>query len=160
MRSYVAFLAFALACILSGEVGATSTWRGTSYLALKRIDYALLHFSAKMGHIPRDQSEFEEAVRNNPEIFSTLGLKDAWGNEVIYRHPGRDGRLYDLYSAGANGIDENGASDDVAVWEYRGHYVSEAWSWDSLAWILLVLDGPIILIVALAIFIRKKWIEA
>jgi general secretion pathway protein G len=38
---------------------------------------------------------------------------DPWGHPYIYRSPGANNADFDLYSAGPNGQDENGAGDDV-----------------------------------------------
>lgn len=43
-------------------------------------------------------------------------LIDPWGNPYIYVNPGRsNAEGFDLYSAGPNGIDEDGAGDDVTA---------------------------------------------
>lgn len=43
-----------------------------------------------------------------------LRLVDAWGHPLVYRCPsGMPGRMFRLYSIGPNGIDEDGAGDDI-----------------------------------------------
>jgi general secretion pathway protein G len=39
------------------------------------------------------------------------GIVDPWDNKYIYKSPGRDGKAYDLYSAGAD--KREGTDDDV-----------------------------------------------
>ncbi len=39
------------------------------------------------------------------------GIMDPWDNKYIYKSPGRDGKAYDLYSAGAD--KREGTDDDV-----------------------------------------------
>ncbi|MCX5670051.1 MAG: type II secretion system protein GspG [Planctomycetota bacterium] len=50
---------------------------------------------------------------------------DRWGNALVYRFPSaRREAMFDLYSAGPDGIDENGLGDDVSCperTEFRAH---------------------------------------
>lgn len=42
-------------------------------------------------------------------------FKDIWGRELVYRFPSeRRHCMFDLYSMGPNGVDENGQGDDIA----------------------------------------------
>jgi len=43
--------------------------------------------------------------------------KDGWQNALIYNNPAElGGRHYDLYSMGANGVDDRGEGDDIVAW--------------------------------------------
>jgi Type II secretion system (T2SS), protein G len=56
---------------------------------------------------------------NNQEALSVLELRespvrDGWGHPLIYQAiPGRDGRKFQLRSAGPNGQDDGGEGDDI-----------------------------------------------
>jgi general secretion pathway protein G len=39
------------------------------------------------------------------------GILDPWGRQFIYKSPGKDGKPYDIYSAGPDGVD--GTEDDI-----------------------------------------------
>jgi hypothetical protein len=44
--------------------------------------------------------------------------KDAWKREFFYTYPGQHNEgSYDLWSAGPNGVDDQGENDDVVNWE-------------------------------------------
>jgi hypothetical protein len=40
---------------------------------------------------------------------------DEWGRPLVYRAPGKHGD-FDLYSCGANGVDQDGHLDDISNW--------------------------------------------
>ncbi|GEP43679.1 hypothetical protein BGE01nite_29700 [Brevifollis gellanilyticus] len=44
-------------------------------------------------------------------FIESNGIVDPWDNKYIYKSPGREGKAYDLYSAGADKKD--GTDDDV-----------------------------------------------
>ena len=53
-----------------------------------------------------------------PYVKSTNDLRDSWGNPFLYACPGlhnKDG--YDLWSAGPNGVNDDGDSDDITNWK-------------------------------------------
>ena len=45
------------------------------------------------------------------------GLVDLWGNPYQYARPGKNGRNFDIWSIGPDGID--GTTDDVGHWMER-----------------------------------------
>ena len=52
--------------------------------------------------------------------------QDPWGNDYVYQTPGRDGRLFDLYSYGADG--RAGGTDnnaDIGNWNLDQNQNSE-----------------------------------
>ena len=60
---------------------------------------------------------------NNPIRFST-----DWKRELVYRTPGSHGE-YDIYSLGADGIDDQGEKDDISNWGgvNEGYYWKKFW---------------------------------
>ena len=49
-----------------------------------------------------------------PYLREGVSLLDPWGNEYRYACPGRDGRPFDIWSIGLDGID--GTDDDIGHW--------------------------------------------
>ena len=49
-----------------------------------------------------------------PYIESTATSRDPWGGEYQYASPGKDGRSFDIWSYGPDGID--GTEDDIGSW--------------------------------------------
>jgi len=49
-----------------------------------------------------------------PYLREGVSLLDPWGNEYRYVCPGRDGRPFDIWSIGLDGID--GTDDDIGHW--------------------------------------------
>lgn len=77
-----------------------------AFYDLDILNHQLTAFKASTGKYPdtgpgwTDQFQFQ------------IRPKDPWGHVYVYRlHAGKD--AYELYSSGANGIDEQGAGDDV-----------------------------------------------
>ena len=56
-------------------------------------------------------------VWDGPYIRPEAWLLDPWGNEYRYASPGRDGRPFDIWSVGLDGID--GTDDDIGNWMER-----------------------------------------
>ena len=160
MRILATILLLVIASLRIDDASATSTYQGQTYSALMRLDHGILYYSAKSGGVPQNQVELEKAVKENPEIFGTNLWKDSWGRNLIYRQPGNQGRLYDLYSVGSNGIDDKGTQDDVVVWEYRGYYVSRSNGWGSVISLALLIDGPLLMVLLAVVYLRRKWREA
>lgn len=54
---------------------------------------------------------------NGPYLKKTVIPKDPWGNDYVYRYPGKHGE-YDLYSLGAdNSEGGEGEQRDIVSWE-------------------------------------------
>ncbi len=54
---------------------------------------------------------------NGPYLDATTLPADPWGQAYHYRIPGRDGRRYDLFSLGADGVDGGeGLNADIGNW--------------------------------------------
>jgi hypothetical protein len=109
--------------------------------------------------MPRTQQEFDALLTLRTDKFHKKESFDSWGQPMIYRWPSSSpDRAYDLYSAGANGMDERGEGDDVAVWNNRGyHRQYRSWS-DLLVIGAMLLDGPLLLVVVVVMSVRhRKW---
>ena len=62
---------------------------------------------------PPQSSNGEE---HEPFLDSDVVPTDGWGQPFRYRTPGLYNKSYDLWSIGANGIDEDGNGDDITSW--------------------------------------------
>jgi hypothetical protein len=74
---------------------------------------SLAHFYLEL-HVPADDGEIKVTWPDGDEL--TPKAFDAWGHPLYYCCPGRVHRHgWDLYSAGPNGVDEQGMGDDIVV---------------------------------------------
>ena len=89
-------------------------------IQIKELEGALQLYSFDMGRYPATAEGLEALVRNpggsdswkGPYLSKELP-KDPWGRPYLYRSPGMHGD-FDLYSAGADGIEGN--EDDICSW--------------------------------------------
>jgi len=54
------------------------------------------------------------AAWEGPYLQERAGIIDPWGNEYQYMSPGRDGRRFDIWSFGPDGIPDT--DDDIGSW--------------------------------------------
>jgi len=54
-----------------------------------------------------------------PYVEAFTSFRDPWGNYYQYIRPGRDGREFDIWSFGPDGID--GTDDDIGSWMPRSN---------------------------------------
>jgi general secretion pathway protein G len=89
--------------------------------ALSNIKSQLATFELEMESFPTTE-EGLAALVTNPGTRPTWNHPymdkmptDSWNNYFVYRCPGSNGALYDLYSMGPNGQDDGGGGDDVTL---------------------------------------------
>lgn len=86
-------------------------------------------FRSDQGKLP-DQEEFRSGLQSAdlPVFEDRYPFVDHWHREIIYRIPGVSAE-FDLYSTGANGIDDKGAKDDISSWRGAndGYYWMKWW---------------------------------
>lgn len=87
---------------------------------------ALDRYRLDMGTYPEELSALTEKPDDEEKAQKWKGyikdpekVKDAWGNELHYRFPGEKHgeNMYDLWSSGPNGDDEDGGGDDITNWK-------------------------------------------
>jgi len=89
---------------------------------------AIAMYRQDMGKFPSADNYFAELKgyidTSDHERFSI----DRWGQRIVYLVPGKHG-AFDLYSLGANGIDEQGEGDDISNWAWirEGTYYKTNW---------------------------------
>ncbi|MCE9594517.1 MAG: type II secretion system protein GspG [Planctomycetes bacterium] len=87
----------------------------SSQIALASIETALAVFKVDTGKLPASLDELAKPTKNYPKGFFNGGAlpKDGWGHAYRYA-PSADKTSYRVWSIGADGVDQNGAGDDVA----------------------------------------------
>jgi general secretion pathway protein G len=92
----------------------------TSKYDVKIVGETLQRFKSKVGRYPTTEeglvylTESRSSDSNSPYI-EELGV-DGWGKPLVYRNTSDGAHPFLLYSVGGNGIDENGAGDDIEYW--------------------------------------------
>lgn len=87
------------------------------------ISLGLDMFEMDVGRYPTSE-EGLASLRANPSSlpgwkgpYLKKEPKDPWGRPYVYKAPGIHNNDYDLYSMGTNGVDDNGAGDDIGNWQ-------------------------------------------
>ncbi len=145
---------------------ASVTGVGRTSATIEIVAQRLLWFGADHCHFPSTEdglraltSSSSSAGQDRSYVKPAL-VTDGWGQPLVYRYPAEFGsEAFDLYSIGANGIDEHGGGDDVSSW--KGHdrrAYRLPWRGDALLSAAILLDGPLILafLVAHRIFIATR----
>jgi hypothetical protein len=107
----------------------TDTMRGETEQWLVHVGNAVamygLYFSDKPWSFAEgDRSALEAWIRADRDLRKAIywrrvdedlgPLVDAWGQPLVYRYPARRQELvFELYSVGPNGVDEQGEGDDI-----------------------------------------------
>ena len=150
---------FILLMIVSVPTLAHSTLASNTYHQLKELQLALLNYSNLEGNLPTSQNEFENLMNEKGNLLlSVYSNEDTWGQLLVYRYPSVSSiRAFDLYSIGANGVDNKGEDDDVVPWQYRGFYQPKNEFSSIFSFFLILLDGPIILIFIVIFYLSRKY---
>ena len=145
MRAVAAIAGTWIVLSAAGCVGRTSPRRPEEETRsrLRAVAAAIQLHKDFTGAYPKDANELVKVIsrlkeRPGLEYLRRLdsaiqgddggrAICDAWGRPVVYRvvsdrhetvSPGDD---YDLYSVGANGLDEKGQGDDLFVYDFLRH---------------------------------------
>ena len=85
------------------------------------IDMALKIYRLETGFYPRGLTSLMSVppgVKGRKMPYLEREPTDPWGKQYQYKYPGTRSNLgYDLYSAGPDGVPDNGENDDIANWE-------------------------------------------
>lgn len=114
------------ALLVAGLVGGLATAHQLASNArarreLWRLEHAIHRLQDETGRYPADERELARTLARvgPPELRLAPDGRplDPWGRPFRYRYPGLHVRgLFDLWSAGADGVDEEGQPDDVTNW--------------------------------------------
>ncbi len=85
-------------------------------VALREVRTALGVYRTQFGRVPATIAELLQKTDMFPDGFLKSGAvpKDGWGRELVLL-TSKEGVAYELYSLGADGIDQHGAGDDVRL---------------------------------------------
>ena len=97
----------------------------TTFAYIQTLAQAIERYETNVGRYPTTEQGLAALVAPpgdlinpaswaGPYITATASSRDPWGNEYQYISPGRDGRAFDLWSFGPDGID--GTEDDIGSW--------------------------------------------
>jgi hypothetical protein len=97
----------------AGEPAAAYATRA----ALHQLRTAIETFEAATGAVPENRKQLGVVARlHAPAVVLGQGVPlDGWGNPFVYRRTTPETGGWLLYSAGANGRDEQGSGDDVGA---------------------------------------------
>ena len=83
---------------------------------IKQLSISVEVYRSSFGKLPPPENYWVEVSRTGIQLPDrTERPRDNWGRPFVYRAPGRHGD-FDLYSLGADGIDQDGARDDISNW--------------------------------------------
>jgi len=104
--------------------------RGMAFVPLRSLATAVERYHGDVGHYPTteqglaalfsrpadlpDPTRWQRAYVTGSQERTTT---DPWGSPFRYASPGRDGRSFDIWSVGPDGVD--GTADDVGHWMER-----------------------------------------
>ena len=92
---------------------------GTSYNNSKQIAFMLVAYVDEFHHPIDWQDPKIQLLTAYPDDMSAKLFLDGWGQELLIqpaKHSSEDWLIADIWSIGPNGIDEQGAGDDIALW--------------------------------------------
>lgn len=117
--SVVAAVAVAIAVILYpffvGGYHGSGHSRKVTEAALKVVGFNVNEYQKRTGRFPSSEEVFK-VLYPNEQFVPT----DGWRRPLVYRNNGsKAARPFNLYSIGANGIDEGGAGDDLDFWQLK-----------------------------------------
>ena len=112
---------------LSGSAHAWSSKASQTYYKAKSAAMAVEEYRQNFGKLPDSWN----AIRQDPQsIFpgQADAFLDDWKRELAYRFPGLHGE-FDVYSLGADGIDNHGELDDISAWNgvNEGYHWKKSW---------------------------------
>ena len=98
--------------------------RRVAFNYVKTLELAIEAYANDVGHPPTTEQGIAALIEcpeianpgdwGGPYIKSNATSRDPWGNEYQYASPGRDGRSFDVWSYGPDGI--GNTDDDIGSW--------------------------------------------
>ncbi len=83
----------------------------TAHASVTQIEQAIEMYNLNNHRYPTSEEGLPALVTSR--LLRRLD-KDPWGNDFVYRQPGRNGRAFDVYSLGADGR-EGGNGDNADI---------------------------------------------
>ena len=119
------FLAGALLIAFCEAALGWSSPGSRTYNDLRQLSLAIEIYRGDFGRLPPPEHYWAQ-LEIHRRVSETGAPCDRWGRTFIYRAPGKHGE-YDLYSLGPDGIDQDGAQDDISNWAG----VNEGYHWKA-----------------------------
>jgi hypothetical protein len=119
------FLAGALLISFCEAALGWSSPGSRTYNDLQQLSLAIEIYRGDFGRLPPPEHYWAQ-LEIHRRVFETGPPCDRWERPFIYRAPGKNGE-YDLYSVGPDGIDQDGAQDDISLWAG----VNEGFHWKA-----------------------------
>lgn len=120
---------FAFWVMLPNGASAWSSSASKTHYYVHRLKAVVEEYRTEHGKLPSLEN-FKTTLGS--EYPTTYGgpnyTRDLWHREIIYRNPGVHGE-YDIYSIGADGVDDDGRKDDISIWAgvNDGYYWMKWW---------------------------------
>ena len=116
--------------VIPHRADAWSTVASKTNTTVRVAEKLVEEYRLDSGKLP-DSHTFSDALRMNTQLLAPGQpdpFLDHWKRELIYRTPGSHGD-FDIYSVGADGIDNQGEKDDISNWGgvNEGYYWKETW---------------------------------
>lgn len=146
-------LLFALVLMLfPHRADAWSSVASKTYYKVRRAGMMVDEYRQNSGKLPDGQHPWDSLQKESQLLFPGQPdpFLDNWNRKLVYRAPGFHGE-FDVYSVGADGIDDQGEKDDISNWSG----VNEGYYWKRF-WPLGRLTIYASCIVGFAIFCARK----
>lgn len=106
---------FSLSITLSTapRVDEHGTWKIKTILEIETIETSIDLFKIDYNRVP-NETEGLDILLDKKYLLNAP--KDFWGNEYSYH---TDGKHFQIYSVGPDGIDSGGLGDDVVSWDKK-----------------------------------------
>ena len=116
--------------VIPHQADAWSTMASKTYGKVLVAEKLVEEYRLGSAKLP-DAHNFSDSLRMYTQLLSPGQpdpFLDHWKRELIYRTPGSHGD-FDIYSVGADGIDNQGEKDDISNWGgvNEGYYWKETW---------------------------------
>jgi len=118
----VSVMGFAVGAFMGQRARAN---RQTTYIYIRTLADAVNAYDYAVGQPPTTEQGLEALLvapsdlRNpgawsGPYLEAHATIRDVWGSDYQYRSPGENGRRFDIFSLGPDGI--AGTDDDIGSW--------------------------------------------
>lgn len=109
---------------------AWSSVASKTYYKVRRAGMMVDEYRQNSGKLPDGRHPWD-SLQKESQLLSPEqpdAFLDYWKQELVYRAPGLHGE-FDIYSVGADGIDNQGEKDDISGWSgvNEGYYWKRFW---------------------------------
>jgi general secretion pathway protein G len=110
----VALIGVLMAVVAWNLMGTSTTVKTkASYTSMNMIRNAVRTYQVTNSSYPANLLVLTAGP--TPLLSTDFKLADGWGHDFLYQAPGSNGREFDLFSKGADGV--FGTADDLSVWD-------------------------------------------